>query len=99
MKGYLCFALLLSAAIFSCCIASAQTPAWQPTPGHTQIPIWPKGVPGAQRNPLPEVDTTASKDNLIAGKPVIRLGNVSTPTITVYQPAKNTGAAVVVFPG
>ncbi|HUE43119.1 MAG TPA: alpha/beta hydrolase [Candidatus Sulfotelmatobacter sp.] len=100
MKRYLRFALLLSAATFPCCIASAQTPAWQPTPGHTQIPIWPKGVPGPHLNPLPEVDTTTSKDNLIAGKPVIRLGNVSTPTITVYQPAaKNTGAAVVVFPG
>jgi acetyl esterase/lipase len=44
--------------------------------------------------------TTSAKDNLIAGKPIIRLGNVSTPTLTLYTPTgKNTGAAVVVFPG
>ncbi len=43
---------------------------------------------------------TTAKDHVIAGKPVIRLGNVSTPTLTVYSPTgKNTGAAVVVFPG
>ncbi len=43
---------------------------------------------------------TTPKDNLVAGRPVIRLGNVSNPTLTVYSPRKNTtGAAVVVFPG
>jgi acetyl esterase/lipase len=43
---------------------------------------------------------TTAKDNLIAGKPIIRLGNVSTPTLTMYSPVGgNTGAAVVVFPG
>jgi acetyl esterase/lipase len=43
---------------------------------------------------------TTAKDKLIAGRPVIRLGNVSTPTLTLYQPkGKNSGAAVVVFPG
>jgi len=43
---------------------------------------------------------TTAKDNLIAGKPLIRLGNVSTPTLTFYPAkVKNTGAAVVVFPG
>jgi acetyl esterase/lipase len=80
----------------------AQQPAWQPAPGLTTIPIWPKGVPGVTPpgNPPDEVDTTKPTDNLIAGKPLIRLGNVSNPTITVYPAkAKNTGAAVVVFPG
>ncbi|MEI9975340.1 MAG: alpha/beta hydrolase [Ignavibacteriota bacterium] len=43
---------------------------------------------------------TTAKDNVIAGKPVIRLGNVSNPTLTVYAPkGNNTGAAVIVFPG
>jgi acetyl esterase/lipase len=43
---------------------------------------------------------TTAKDNLIAGKPLIRLGNVSVPTLTLYKPTGyNTGAAVVVFPG
>lgn len=83
--------------------ASAQAPSgWPPATGHTQIPIWPKGAPGATpaQNPATEADTTTSKDNLIAGKPLVRLGNVSNPTITLYKPtAKPTGAAVVVFPG
>jgi acetyl esterase/lipase len=51
--------------------------------------------------PAQEADTTKPSDNLIAGRPLIRLGNVGNPTITVYKPAKDkdTGAAVVVFPG
>ncbi len=78
----------------------AQNPAWQPAPDHLTLNLWPHGAPGAAANSAPEVDTTTAKDNLIAGKPVIRLGNVSVPTLTVYDAAgKNTGAAVVVFPG
>jgi hypothetical protein len=61
----------------------AQKPAWQPAPGHLTLPLWPNGAPGAPPNPLPEVDATTAKDNLIAGKPLIRLGNVSTPTLTL----------------
>jgi acetyl esterase/lipase len=77
-----------------------QRPAWQPPPGHTTLPVWPQAAPGAPPNPAPEVDTTTAQDNLIAGKPLVRLGNVSAPTLTVYAPTgKNTGAAVVVFPG
>ncbi len=84
---------------------AAQKPAWEPAPGHSQLPIWPHGAPGSGSNPGPgaaaEVDTTTAKDNLIAGKPLIRLGNVSTPTITVYKAPGASGAvpAVVVFPG
>jgi len=78
----------------------AQKPAWQPAPGHTTLALWPHGAPGAQANPGPEIDTTTAKDNLIAGKPLMRLGNVSSPTLTLYTPAgNNTGAAIVVFPG
>ncbi len=78
----------------------AQTPAWQPAPGHTTLRLWPNGAPGAVPNPAPEADTTTAKDPLIAGRPIIRLGDVSNPTLTLYTPkGKNTGAAVVVFPG
>ncbi len=78
----------------------AQKPAWEPAPGHITISLWPKGVPGSKPNPQPEINTTTPEENLIAGKPLIRLGNVSVPTITLYSPeGKNTGAAVVVFPG
>jgi acetyl esterase/lipase len=43
---------------------------------------------------------TTAKDGPIAGKPLLRIGNVSNPTLTLYTPKENnTGAAVVVFPG
>jgi acetyl esterase/lipase len=78
----------------------AQSAAWSPAPGHTTVALWPKAAPGAQPNPGTEIDTTTATDHTVAGKPVIRLGNVSAPTLTVYAPqGKNTGAAVVVFPG
>lgn len=84
----------LSATLF------AQNPTWQPAPGHVTMNLWPHGAPGAAANSAAEVDTTTAKDDLIAGKPLIRLGNVSTPTLTIYAPrGTNTGAAVVVFPG
>ena len=70
------------------------------------MPLWPKGVPeriGGQPSPAPagpEQDMTKPTDNLIAGRPIIKLTNVSQPTLTVYQPAVGAnGAAVVVFPG
>ncbi len=92
--------LLLAALVGGSAILFAQKTAWQPAPGHLTLPLWPNGAPGASPNPLPEVDTTTAKDKLIAGRPIIRLGNVSRPTLTLYAPRdKNTGAAVVVFPG
>jgi acetyl esterase/lipase len=76
----------------------AQTPAWQPSPGHNQVPIWPGKVPDAHPLAGPEVATTVNET--VAGKPWISVGRVSQPTITVYSPMQNnTGAAVVVFPG
>ena len=80
--------------------AIGQQPAWHPTPGNLTIPLWPNAVPGATGNLPPEADMTTVKDKLIAGRPLIRLGNISKPTLTVYTPKnKNSGAAVVVFPG
>jgi acetyl esterase/lipase len=92
---------LLSVAGFTiACATFAQNPAWSTAPGHTTVTLWPKGAPGAQPNPGPEIDTTTATDHTVAGKPIIRLGNVSAPTLTVYAPqGKNNGAAVVVFPG
>src|SRR6202049_3836405 len=95
-----CLACLLTTLAIQTTALFAQQPAWQPPSGHTTLNLWPHGAPGAQTNLAPEVDTTTPKDNLIAGKPLLRLGNVSVPTLTVYEPkGKNSGAAVVVFPG
>jgi acetyl esterase/lipase len=77
----------------------AQGTAWQPSSGHTQVAIWPKEPPEAQPVKGPETTQINTKD-LVANKPWIYVENVSRPTITVYSPnGKNTGAAVVVFPG
>jgi acetyl esterase/lipase len=65
------------------------------------ILLWPGTPPGDKGGLGPEKDTTKPTDGLVAGKPVIRLGSVSSPTVTLYRApaAINTGAAVVVFPG
>jgi len=86
--------------VFACGGLSAQQSTWQPSPGHTQVPIWPGTVPDPQPVAGPEVSKSSGKDDLIAGMPVVEVDNVSRPTMTVYSPTgKNTGAAVVVFPG
>jgi acetyl esterase/lipase len=78
----------------------AETPSWQPSPGHTQVPIWQnESVPDAQPVVGPEISATR-KDKLVAGMPWVQVSNVSQPTLTVYTPkGENTGVAVVVFPG
>jgi len=65
------------------------------------FPLWPGAVPGETNKLSEEKDTTKPTDGKIAGRTVIRLGNVSTPTLTMYHAPKDkdTGAAVVVFPG
>jgi len=66
---------------------------WPPAPGHTTLEVWPHGAPGAAANPAPEGDTTTAKDHLVAGQSVVRIGNVSLPTLTLYTPrGKSTGS-------
>jgi acetyl esterase/lipase len=83
--------LLLVAAIASLPLSAA----------NKAIPIWPNGAPGTAPSPAAEKDTTTAKDDLVAGRPVVRLTNVSNPTITLYRPPKrvDTGTSIVVFPG
>jgi acetyl esterase/lipase len=63
--------------------------------------LWPNGAPGEKGGIGAETNTSKPNEKFVAGKPVVRLGNVSVPTIAVYRPAKHkdTGAAVVVCPG
>ena len=82
----------------------ARQAAWQPSPGHSQLPIWPGAVPDARPLDGPEVAGTvvdsAGNKRLVGGKPWVYVANVSQPTMTVYSPhGRDTGAAVVVFPG
>src|SRR5437667_135346 len=97
---------MMKPLLFAICVVfafdglSAQTAPRQPSPGHTQMPIWSGVPPDAQQAPGSEVVTTTVNDHLVAGRPWTYISNVSRPTMTVYSPkGKNTGAAVVVFPG
>jgi acetyl esterase/lipase len=95
-------------ALLACAVAQSRLPgkqtAWQPSPGHTQIPIWPGVVPDAHPVDGPEVSGTdvddGGKPSLVGGTPWVYIEKVSQPTMTVYSPqGRNTGAAAVVFPG
>ena len=93
--------ILLPCLLFVCAGLQAKNVVWQPSAGHTQMPIWPGTPPDAQSVPGPEhaVTGTSGKPQF-AGRPVTGIRDVSRPTMTVYFPkGKNTGAAVVVFPG
>jgi len=93
----LMFALTLMLAVNR---LNGQAAAWQPSPGHTQVPIWPGAPPDPQPVKGPEQVDVSDKDSLVAGKPVIGVSNVTRPTMTLYSPKEdNAGVAVVVFPG
>lgn len=82
--------ILVSLAAALCLAHSpAQAAGWQSSPGHVQVPIWPGAVPDAIPDPRPE-----------SADPGGGVTNVSRPTMTVYAArGRNTGVAVVVFPG
>lgn len=98
--------MLLVAATLACAHAAepaAQTAnVWRngvwSAPGREQFPIWPDGAPGTTGTaPATEKIMAVRKANGVA---YTAIGDVSTPTLTVF-PAKGsaTGASVVVFPG
>lgn len=89
-------AFLIALLLVSGNSAPTQTHNWAPSPGHTQVPIWPSKVPDAQPVAGPEYMKRVGE-----GSPgAVVVGKVSRPTMTVYLPTtNNTGAAVVVFPG
>jgi hypothetical protein len=62
------------------------------------VDLWPDGVPGFHVEGGPERDTSGPDARPVAGKPVIRLGDVSKPQIHIYQPPadKRNGASVVI---
>jgi acetyl esterase/lipase len=65
------------------------------------IDLWPGAPPGPAVELPAEADQTKPSDPLIAGRRIIKLGNVTRPQIAVYRPPANldTGAAVVICPG
>ena len=84
--------------VLICSGAGAQSAAWQPGAGHEQVPIWPEAAPDAR--PAKGAERAVKEGGTVAGRPVTTVHYVSRPTMTVYSPKeKNTGAALVVFPG
>lgn len=70
---------------------AADNQVWQPPSGLQQIPIWPHDVPDMGDLSLPSESLKPGTQTIL---------NVSNPTMTIYPPSgKNTGAAIVVFPG
>lgn len=83
--------------------AIAQDKPTEPRRPELVLNVWPDTPPGEEgREKRPdESDMTKPEDKLIAGRRIIKLANVSTPTLSVYRPARehDTGAAVVICPG
>ena len=62
--------------------------------------LWPGQPPGRVAAKGQEADTSTESSDRVAGRSVIRLGNVSQPTLTIYRPEKQTSdTAVLVCPG
>ena len=93
------FVLLLVGTMLSGLAAFLVTPAQSQEP--PVLELWPAQPPGETKKLEAEQDLTKPTDNQVAGKRVMRIGNVSTPTLTVYRPteSKSNGTAVVICPG
>ena len=65
------------------------------------INLWPGKPPGPQVNAGEEQDFNKPTDRPVAGRKIIKLGNVSVPQAHVFLPPaeQRTGAAVVICPG
>jgi acetyl esterase/lipase len=84
------FLLSLTWAAACCVVAAAGDKP-------TTLDLWPGKPPGDKA----DVGEEKVLDNKPGEKPVMRVTNVSHPTLTVFRPAKDkdTGAAVVIAPG
>lgn len=78
-------------------LLTAAAPAAEPT----IVPLWPGKAPGETKELPPEANITKPDDKPVGDRPIIKLTNVSTPTIAIYRPSadKDTHAAVIVCPG
>lgn len=78
-----CLAVALMAALMA-----APAPAQEPPATPTTVSLWPNGAPGSEaRRKQPEV----AKDYWVR--------SIHNPSLTVFRPKRQNGAAVVVIPG
>lgn len=84
-------------ALLLACVAIATASASEPITWN----IWPGQPPGDEAQLGSEFDRTGADGRLVAGRRVIRLTNVSVPTVAIFKPEPevDTGAAVVIAPG
>ena len=96
MKNRTFFVLVIALSLATLPLRAAEAPR-----RYEPLALWPGIAPGDKGDIGEEKDTTKHDPNVPREKEIIRLGNVSKPTITVFRPAadKETGAAVVVCPG
>ena len=98
MKHWMIAAVVMLCTATLSAADSVHAPAstWQPSEGHTQIPIW----PGTPPNPIPKPAQESAQTQTGGGVTWTSVTDVSIPTMTVYSPTvANTGVAILVFPG
>lgn len=66
-----------------------------------KLAVWPNSPPGPALPNRESRDQTKRSDELIAGRPIIRMSHVSTPELQIFFPPEDlrTTTAVVVCPG
>lgn len=87
----------ITASILSLLIATSVFAA-EPT----AVKLWPATPPGDENVKLgEEKDFTKDTDGKVGGRRLMRLGNVTSPEIHIYKPAKekDTGTSIVICPG
>ena len=88
----LCFGFLAA------CVFSSATRADENTGADRVIRVWPGDPPSWTAPDKKEADTSGPDSNLVAGRSVIRLGNVSTPELHLF-PAESATTTMIVCPG
>lgn len=80
--------------------AGADCHAAELPPASSVVRVWPDAPPEFVPSNEPEADTSTPDSGQIAGRSLIRLGNVQTPELHVYRPTtKDSKTAVIVCPG
>lgn len=73
---------------------------WQPTPGGTQVPLWPANVPLAKPDSGDRPEATGNGSPTVGSRRWHWATYITRPTMTIYRPKRrNTGAAMLVLPG
>lgn len=73
---------------------------WQPTPGGTQVPLWPADVVLTKPDTGDHPEATGNGSPLVGGRMWHWASYVTRPTMTIYKPkGRNTGTTMMVLPG